>query len=94
MEKDLIEVYREGNSWSSETVSIDPVEQIAIVESCECTFWGYHDESEYETTRYTITVEEALRKVYPDEKAIALILRHARQDYSATLAELKKKHGG
>ena len=86
-----IQVFYSGNEWSNTTVFVDPNNEQAMICSTECTYWGYHDESEWNKEEEIVTIERALARVYPDEKAISAILSNTKKDYSAVLDQLAKK---
>ena len=46
MSSEWIQVSYSGNEWSNVTVFVDPNNETALICSTECTYWGYHDESE------------------------------------------------
>ena len=82
MSDEWIEVAYIGNGWSNVTVYVNPTNETAKICSSKCTYWGYHDESEFEEHEEIVSIEQALAQVYPDKKAIAAILSHTKKDYS------------
>jgi len=91
MKEEWVQVSYIGNSWSNTTVWVNPINEIAKIRFRECTYWGYHDESEWDESEEIVSIERALAQVYPDEKAIALILSNTRRDYSNILTQLAEK---
>ena len=91
MKEEWVQVSYIGNSWSNTTVWVNPINEIAKIRFRECTYWGYHDESEWDESEEIISVEQALAMVYPDKEAIALIKAHMGNDYADVLADLARK---
>ena len=76
-----------GDGWSGEILYINPAQNKAKIHSYKITHWGYHDECEKDEYEEIISIERALKKVYPDEEAISIILNNSNEDY----AEARKK---
>lgn len=87
MENEWVQVAYIGNNWFSETVYVNSVTEIAKILRSK-TSWGYHDEYDVDESEEIVSIEKALAFVYPDEKAIALILSNTQKDYTETLKEL------
>ena len=91
-----IEVWYDGNGFYNNTIYVNPLTEQAKLVVYSCTYCSHHDEVSDSESEYLITIESALRRVYPDEKAIALILSNVRGDYSETLkllAEENRRNG-
>lgn len=75
----------------SGTLYINPkTEEIKMVRR-EFSHFNYHDEESWDESQSTISVEQALAWVYPNEYAISVILKNTKKDYSAVLETLKAK---
>lgn len=83
-----IKIKDNGNCWDSEIFYVHKSQEIAKVYRSKCVYWGYHDESEEETEESIISIENALKLVYPDKAAIYKILQYTKDDYSEVLEEL------
>ena len=92
MEKDWVQVFYEGNCWTNTTVFVNPTNETAKICSSKCTHWGYHDDSDWDDTEEIVSIELALERVYPDEKAISAILSNTQKDYSETLEKLAERN--
>ena len=92
VDKEWIEVSYTGNCWSYIAVYVNPNNETAKIECSRCTFWGYHDESEWDDEVEIVSIEQALWQVYPDEKAIAAILENTKKDYSETLKQHAERY--
>ena len=92
MENKWIKAFYKDEGWTDITVYIDPTTETAKLCKGKCTHWGYHDESEWDETEEIVSIEQALAQVYPDEKAIAIILSNTKKDYSNVLMQLAEKH--
>lgn len=92
MENEWIKVFYRDEGWSKITVYVSPTDEIAKICTRECTYWGYHDESEWDDDEEIVSIERALAQVYPDEKAIAVILNNTKKDYSDTLKKLEERN--
>ena len=93
MRNEWIKVTCIGNEWSSITVYVNPTDDTAKICSSKCTYWGYHDESEWDEQEEIVSIGRALAQVYPDEKAVAMILSNTKKDYTDVLERLKAKQG-
>lgn len=91
MKNAWMEVYCGGNGWSQVTVYVNPMNQTAKVCTCECTYWGYHDESEWENREIIVPIEAALSYVRQDRKAIALIEQITGKTYEKKHTKRNKK---
>lgn len=80
-----VRVYSEDHGWSSVEVFVNPKEETAKICSSKCSYWGYHDESEWDDFEEIVSIKRALAEVYPDEEAISAILSLVNKDYSDTL---------
>ena len=92
MDNDWIYVSYIGNGQCNITVYVNPINETAKIRTRECTYWGYHDESEWDDHEEIVSIEQAFAQVYPDEKAISAILSNTKKDYSNTLMQLAEKH--
>ncbi len=92
MEKEWLKVYCDDRYLADQKlVYILPGEDKAKFVNYKITHWGYHDGSESETTETDISVEQALRIVCRDPKAIDLILANTTGDYSTVLPACEKR---
>lgn len=91
MENEWIKVFYRDEGWSDITVYVSPTDETAKITTSKCTHWGYHDESEWDECEEIVSIEQALAQVYPDEKAIAIILNNTKKDYSDTLKKLAER---
>ena len=80
-----VRVFGEDHGWTSVEVFVNPKEETAKICSSKCSYWGYHDESEWDDFEEIVSIKRALGEVYPDEKAISAILSLVNKDYSDTL---------
>lgn len=88
MRDQWIKIKENGNCWDSEEFYVHKSQEIAKVYRSKCVYCGYHDESEEETEESIISIENALKLVYPDKVAIYKILQYTKGDYSEVLEEL------
>ena len=89
-----IQVYGRGSSWSSEVaVFINPALEKAKIYTSKCIHLGCHspDDSEYIEHTRIVSVEEAIKFVFPDEDAIEWILGITKNDYSELLTQLRNQ---
>ena len=87
-----IQVYNRGNSYSFEVgVFINPALNKAKIHTSKCIRLGCHseDDSEYFELTRIVSVEEAIKFVFPDEDAIEWIIGITKNDYSELLTQLR-----
>lgn len=63
MSNNKIRIAQIGNGWNGESIYIDLITEKAIIVSREVTHWGYHDESEWDEHTYTVSLEQAFKKI-------------------------------
>ena len=92
MSEEWIKVAYVGNCWENKTVYLDSGRERAKILFSKCIHWGYHDDSDWDDHDEVVSIERALKIVYPDEEAIAAILANTPKDYSAVLRQLAEKN--
>lgn len=91
MNETWIHVMNKQYSFAGDYLYINKNGESAKLIKSACTYWGYHDESEWDKEEYIISVEEAIDWVYPNEKAISIIQEYSKTDYSEYLKTLAEK---
>ena len=85
-------ILQKGNEWASETLYVNPEDDIAKIEYYRITRWGYHDESESEEYDCAIDMEEAVAFAYPDKDAIARLRDCVGDRCDAMIEALEEKN--
>ena len=68
-------IKKDGNSWVSDTYYLDPLGQRGRISHFEITYWGYHDESDYEEYDRFCSVGELTSRLSSDQAALDKIRR-------------------
>ena len=90
--RDWVAIKKDGNEWYSDTIFVSPSSEKAKIYHCEIAHWGYHDESDSESYGRVISIEQALRYVYPDIKAIERIQSVMGKDFSLIVEHIEKQY--
>lgn len=81
-----------SNGFSGLTsLYLNPKKELAKRTWYQVTYWGYHDECDAEEEEVIISVEDAIKMLYPDQDALSFLLKHTAKDYTQFLNELKTK---
>lgn len=70
MDSSKIKIAEIGNGWKGQTIYVDLFAERAIIVSREVTHWGYHDESEWDEHTYTVSLEQAFKKIRSEKATI------------------------